>query len=557
MALGKQHLGRVVEHRCELDAGRRRVGFEVVLEDQREIQFGGLQLPEGRAPVDQRVAHVQLRVTMRDVRFALRRQDREGGEEHPDPDTAGLQPREGGDLRFRDLQAPEHRVDVRQEHLPGLGGSDTLPSAPHELDAELQFQQRDLARDRRLREREGRGRRGEGPVLDHGAERRQLHHIQHARSLGRLCRVLIVRYTPCGHPYGVERVGCALIFGLAGGLLASFAARIPAVQERTGLSDGALGLAFLALEAGAVLGLPLGGALTARVGSKRTLRLGFVVYSAGLAGVAWVPFAALFVCAVGTSCVDVAMNTQGVEIERRSGRRVLSRFHAAHSVGVLCGGLGGTAAAALALPVHTHLAAISAIGLLVGLLATLPLLDGPRTAGPLLAVPRGRLLAIGGIAFCAFLVDGAANNWSAVHVRGLGAGEGVAAAAFAAFASGLVIGRLIADRGDAALVLRRSGLLAGAGMLIALLSPAAAVAVGGWFLVGFGVAPVAPTVMRATGGSPASIAAVTTVGYLGSFTGPPLIGGIASLTSVPLALTVVIVAALAVAVSARQAAPRP
>jgi hypothetical protein len=57
-------------------------------------------------------------------------------------------------------------------------------------------------------------------------------------------------------------------------------------------------------------------------------------------------------------------------------------------------------------------------------------------------------------------------------------------------------------------------------------------------LVGFGIAPVATTVLRAAGGSPASIAAVTTVGSLGSFTGPPLIGGLASLTGVPIVLAV-------------------
>jgi hypothetical protein len=166
------------------------------------------------------------------------------------------------------------------------------------------------------------------------------------------------------------------------------------------------------------------------------------------------------------------------------------------------------------------------------------------------------LLTLGAAAFCAFLVDGAANNWSAVHVRGLGAGNAVAAAAFSAFAAGLVIGRLVGDRGhDAGQVVRRSGLLAAGGMALALLAPSAWIAIAGWFLVGLGMAPVAPTVMRATGGAAPSIAAVTTVGYLGSFTGPPLIGGVSSLTSVPTALVLVLVAALAVAALGRHVRP--
>jgi len=229
-------------------------------------------------------------------------------------------------------------------------------------------------------------------------------------------------------------------------------------------------------------------------------------------------------------------------------------------LGVLGGGLTGTAAAGLGVPVDAHLALVAAIGLVGGQAATLALVDTPRAAGPSLALPRGPLLGVGAIAFCAFLVDGAANNWSAVHVADTGAGEGVAAAAFAAFASGLVTGRLTGDRGDAPRVFRRSGLVTTVGMALVLLAPVPPLALAGWFVVGLGVAPVAPTVMRAAGPAPASIAAVTTIGYLGSFTGPPLIGGLATLTTLSAALTIVLAASLAVFASAgrvRHAARAP
>jgi hypothetical protein len=66
----------------------------------------------------------------------------------------------------------------------------------------------------------------------------------------------------------------------------TWAARIPAVQERLGLSDGALGAALLGLEGGAVIGLPLGGALVAGLGSRSGLRIGFAVWPVGLVAVA-------------------------------------------------------------------------------------------------------------------------------------------------------------------------------------------------------------------------------------------------------------------------------
>jgi hypothetical protein len=62
--------------------------------------------------------------------------------------------------------------------------------------------------------------------------------------------------------------------------------------------------------------------------------------------------------------------------------------------------------------------------------------------------------------------------------------------------------------------------------------------------------------MRAAGPSPAAIAAVTSIGYLGSFTGPPLIGGLASLSGIGAALVVVVAAAAAIVALASRARMR-
>jgi hypothetical protein len=66
------------------------------------------------------------------------------------------------------------------------------------------------------------------------------------------------------------------------------------------------------------------------------------------------------------------------------------------------------------------------------------------------------------------------------------------------------------------------------------------------------VALVAPAVLGAAPEvsplpAPVAIAAVTTVGYLGSFTGPPAIGALAELTSVSAALVLPLLAAVAIA----------
>jgi MFS family permease len=353
-----------------------------------------------------------------------------------------------------------------------------------------------------------------------------------------------------------------IIFFATGGIFASWGARIPAVQEELGLSAGELAIAVLGIEGGAVLGLPLGGALTTRIGSRTTLRSGFALYAAGMVAVGAAPSlvtltAALALTTAATSLNDVAMNVQGVELERRAGRPVLSGLHAGHSFGVLAGALIGTAAAATGLVVAAHFAAVAVAGLLAGIAATFALVDEPRQqATRLLARPSGPLAGLAAIAFCGFLIEGSAIQWSAVHLRTEGAGHSLAAAAFAAFALALAVARLtgnrLLDRFGRVRVVRASGLLAATACVIAIVAPAPAVALVAWAMLGAGVAVVAPAVLGAAPAAgelpaPVAIAAVTTVGYLGSFTGPPAIGAVAELTSVSAALALPLLAGLTIA----------
>jgi MFS family permease len=165
------------------------------------------------------------------------------------------------------------------------------------------------------------------------------------------------------------------------------------------------------------------------------------------------------------------------------------------------------------------------------------------------------LLLLGAVAFCAFLLDGGAFAWIAVHLRSEGAGPGLAAAGFTAFAFALAVGRLPGDRlveryGRRAVV-RGGALLAAAGVAFALVAPAPPIAIAGWAALGAGLAPLAPAVIGAVAGAsatpaPQAIAGVTTIGYFGSFSGPPLIGALAG----PLGLTTALGLMVAVALTA-------
>jgi MFS family permease len=355
-----------------------------------------------------------------------------------------------------------------------------------------------------------------------------------------------------------------VVFFVAGWLPAAWATRIPAIKSELGLSDGGLALAILGLEAGAIVGLPTGAALVARVGSRRALGVGFAAFAPGLLAVGlagtlgWLA-TALGVMALGNSIVDVAMNSQGVELERRARRPLLSGLHVGHPVGLVAGGLAGTVAAATHVSVVAHFAIAGVIGLASALAAGTRLLAG-RTDGrePAFARPSRTLLLLGLLAFCAFALDGAAYSWSAVNLRTEhGASPELAAWAFTAFAIALAVGRAMGDRH----VAQGCAGAAATGAALVVLAPTAALALAGWALFGLGLAAVAPAVLGAAPGTgdaaPATaIAAVTTVGYLGSFSGPPALGALAEVTDLSTALIALVVVSGILGVLARPALRR-
>jgi MFS family permease len=358
-------------------------------------------------------------------------------------------------------------------------------------------------------------------------------------------------------------------FFVAGWLPAAWATRIPAIKADLDLSSGALALGILGLEAGAVLGLPIGGALVARIGSRASLRVGFVAFAPGLLAVG---LASNLVALAGTlaimaganSIVDVAMNAQGVELEHRSRRPLLSGLHAGHPIGLAFGGLAGIAATATGVPVKAHLAIAAAIGLTLALGASTALItEQDRGRQPAFARPSRRLLLLGLLAFCAFGLDGVAYNWIAVDLRTQhDASPALAAGAFTAFALALAVGRVVGDRlvtrFKRVRVVQACAAVAAAASALVVLAPSTELGIAAWVLFGLGLAAVAPTVLgaapRAGHASPAvAIAAVTSIGYLGSFTAPPAIGALAQATTLSTALLTLIALSATLAALAQPA----
>jgi MFS family permease len=373
------------------------------------------------------------------------------------------------------------------------------------------------------------------------------------------------------------RAAITVVFFANGALFASWASRIPALADRTDATTGALGLALLAPAVGAVATMPQIGRLLPGRSSRTFCRwsmlglMGAVVLPGFAPTIALLAVALLFV-GVSNSALDVAMNAQGVSIERHQRRPILSSLHAAFSFGGFAGAGVGALAAALHVSPAPHLIFAALLFGIPGLLAVQPLLrdDEDPDAGvgrlPLRRLP-GRLAVLGVAAFFCLLAEGAASDWSAALVSGpLGGTPALGAIAYAIFSIGMGVGRLLADglwrRWGASGLLRRSGALAASGFTVALIIGTAPVALAGFAALGLGLSGVVPTLFRSAANHPGvptgpALAAVSSLGYLGFLAGPPLIGGLAEVTSLHLAVGLLAVAAALVVVLAPVADPPP
>ena len=387
-------------------------------------------------------------------------------------------------------------------------------------------------------------------------------------------------------------------------------ARIPAVKDDVGASAGGLGLALLGVALGSLVTMPLAGRLCERLGSGRVMVAGVVLTAVSLPGPGLATDTltlglALAAYGAASGLVDVAMNVQAVAVVRRAGRPIMPWFHAAYSLGGLAGAVLGAVAARAGLPPIANFVLGAAVLALAApavgrrlvpdrVPPIAPAFDdtvptatnrgsapspaAPAASGSSVAVTapaaaassdvalagagaearRRRpwaLAGLGAIAACAALGEGAMADWSALFLRDeRGAGAGVAALGYAAFAVAMSAGRLGGEvairRLGAAGALRAGASAAALGIAVAVMVGSPLAGMAGFGLVGLGLSCAFPLALTTAGESgdgagSSEIAKVSVVGYLGFLLGPPLIGFIADQVGLRAAVLAVALPALA------------
>jgi predicted MFS family arabinose efflux permease len=352
------------------------------------------------------------------------------------------------------------------------------------------------------------------------------------------------------------------VFILAGVGIATVLSRVPQIRDLLHLKPGPLGVLLLMTAIGSLTSLPLSGLVVHKLGAARTVSIMSVVSMFGVfiaaIGTEVGPVmvgAGLFFFGFGAGQWDVAMNVEAAAVEQQLDRSIMSRFHAAFSIGTVGGALVGAAMNALGVRPVFHLATVAVAVAIVAQLGT----RGFMPAGaddhassddrrhPLKAWTERRTLMIGLFVLCMTFAEGTGNDWLGVAaIDGYGASAALGSMAYVAFVASMTAGRWfgphLLDRFGRVTVLRAGALCALAGVLVVVYGPALGSALAGVVLWGLGASLGFPTGMSAAADDPqhsaGRVSAVATIGYIAFLAGPSLIGAIGDHVGVLRALTV-------------------
>jgi MFS family permease len=375
-----------------------------------------------------------------------------------------------------------------------------------------------------------------------------------------------------------HRLVAAAVFTVLGFHVGVYSVQLAALSAALRLSPGTLGAALTAASAAGTVTLVAGGRLSDRLGRRPVLLLGFAgtaLAFALLSQVRSVPALVAVLLGYGLCCsfIDLSANALGADHERAYGVPVMTGLHAGFSLGATLGALSS----ALLLwsgtdwrTVYLALAVVLALTALAATIAPLPPHSDPpvHQATPAPPVHQGPVWRIPGVAFAVavtvvtFFGDGALESFLAVYLRRaldsgvLLSGVGIGGYHLAMLAGRLLMARLLPRWGERRVVVG-AGLLACAGISIAVAGGSVGGAIAGLLLVGFAIAPVVPSALSLAGRSAprraaSAVATATAAGYGAFVVSPVLIGALADATSLRTGLAVLIATTLAIAALGRR-----
>lgn len=366
------------------------------------------------------------------------------------------------------------------------------------------------------------------------------------------------------------RKSTLLIFLVCGLGISSWAPMVPYAKQRLQLNDAQLGMLLLLLGAGAILMMPLTGLLIQKYGSRK------IILTASFVMATFLPLLllmsdpiglgiCLFMFGAAVGGIDVAMNAHAVKVQHLYGKHIMSTFHGLFSVGGLLGALGLGALIKVGFSPIIAAGIISLILVFIAVSQYHHLLphqkEEKKQEKVKFSLPKSPVIYLGFMCFIVFLAEGAMLDWSAVFLQfNRGVDPEFSGIGYAAFSIAMAVMRLSGDHLVKSIraknVVLYGSLVAAAGIFVAVLLPGSGWALVGFVLVGLGSANIVPVFFTAAGNmshTPAYVAipTITAIGYSGQLAGPALLGFVAYLFSLPVAIGFIGILLLVVSLSYR------
>ncbi|WP_329456367.1 MFS transporter [Streptomyces sp. NBC_01497] len=385
------------------------------------------------------------------------------------------------------------------------------------------------------------------------------------------------------------RISLGVGFFAQGVTFALLVTRIPAIQDRYGISDGLLPVFLAAVPVLAGAGSVLTERIVARARPAVVLRCLQPVVMLALLGVGagsevWQVAVSLGAFGLAVGGLDASMNMLGVSLQRTYGRSIMLGFHAVYS-------LGGILGASLAwVGAHGNLSLF--VSYLPAVVVLLPVAlvgsrwyvdaDAPDAVGGPVVVAREpgggaaggaprvvfrALLPLCLVMAFAYIGDSTVSNWSAKYLQDtLGSSAELATVPYNAYMVTTLIGRALGDFGvrrfGPVLVVRCGSLLAALGFAVVAVAPGPWSGILGFTLLGFGLCVLVPQCFAAAGrlfpgASDAAVARLNIFNYVGFLVGSPLVGALGDAWSYRGAMLVPMVMVVATSAYARSFARVP
>ncbi|NHI08028.1 integral membrane transport protein [Streptomyces sp. KO7888] len=385
------------------------------------------------------------------------------------------------------------------------------------------------------------------------------------------------------------RASLAFGFFAQGVAFALLVTRIPAIQDRYGVSDALLPVFLAAVPILAGVGSVVSERLVRRVRPSRLLRWSQPLVLLALLGVGAgdrvaVLAVALAVFGLAVGALDASMNMLGVSLQRAYGRSIMLGFHATYSLGGILGASLAWVGAHWDLALWVSYLPVVVLLLPAALVGSRWYVDGDGGGPAEAAVEKGSGGAGAGVGFkvllplClvmtfAYIGDSTVSNWSAKYLQDvLGSSEQLATVPYNVYMVTTLVGRALGDLGvrrfGAVAVVRGGAVVAAGGFAVVASAPGAWVGMLGFTLLGLGLCVLVPQTFAAAGrlaaergggaaASDAAVARLNVFNYVGFLIGSPLVGALGDAWSYRGAMLVPMVLVLVTVVYARSFGDRP